>query len=525
MSNPVGSISPYIYGVNGFEIADLGFIRGQDVFTFFRLGGNRTSTYNWRNNASNAGADYHHMNDAYLGESNEPGETVVRFMREAQSRGGRAVLLTVPMLDYVAADKNAGADINETPNYRQSRLVPNVARRSETTDPRAVAQDEFVQFVEHARRDFPELEVGYSLDNEPGAWDDTHPRLFTGVGPSANEGAANVTYAEHLRRSEQYAGMLRDNAPSAKTFGPASFGFIGWMRLADAADAGNRDYLDLYLARLSERNLLSVVDVHFYSSVHVQFEQNGEPRWEAIPNTTRDDAFLLRMQVARSLYDPDYEEPSWIVGDFLHEPIELLPRLRRTLDAVDPNLELAITEYHYGGGADISGAVAQADVLGAYARYGVDYAAIWPLWGQAHTSLAAAVALFVGATSGFEGANIPRAPVSLRFGDQALSANSSNETSAGVWASAFENEPGVALVITRRDLSQSDEVVIQLDGAGLSEDSEVIAYGLTGESFEGAQEGQAPRLFAFESDIEARDGHTAITVRAPSPSVIFVRAF
>jgi hypothetical protein len=39
---------------------------------------------------------------------------------------------------------------------------------------------------------------------------------------------------------------------------------------------------------------------------------------------------------------------------------------------------LAVTEYYYGRGGDISGAIAQADVLGIFGREGVFAAALWP---------------------------------------------------------------------------------------------------------------------------------------------------
>ena len=40
---------------------------------------------------------------------------------------------------------------------------------------------------------------------------------------------------------------------------------------------------------------------------------------------------------------------------------------------------LALTEYNYGGGQDISGGIAQADVLGILGRYGVYAATLWEL--------------------------------------------------------------------------------------------------------------------------------------------------
>jgi len=55
-------ISLYIHGTN---INDWGGrSRGQRLG---RLGGNRWTAYNWETNASNAGADFQHQNDAFPG--------------------------------------------------------------------------------------------------------------------------------------------------------------------------------------------------------------------------------------------------------------------------------------------------------------------------------------------------------------------------------------------------------------------------------------------------------------------------
>src|SRR5204862_240942 len=51
------------------------------------------------------------------------------------------------------------------------------------------------------------------------------------------------------------------------------------------------------------------------------------------------------------------------------------------------------SEYYYGGGADISGAIAQADVLGVFGREGVFAATLWPLADDL-TVLKAGFALF-----------------------------------------------------------------------------------------------------------------------------------
>lgn len=436
-------ISPLIYGINGAE--HLEGRRG--VFTFLRLGGNRTTTYNWENNASNAGSDYHHMNDAFFGASDEPGAYVRDFVTRAHGAGA-AALVTVPLVGRIAADKREGADVRETPNFQQVRFV-----RSEATGPGppavppdvtdgVVYQDAFVRFLEDSlpRSAGSHRGLFYSLDNEPGAWVVAHPRIRGGDGQEA------LTYREHLERSVRYARAIRAQAPTGQIFGPASFGFPDFITLGAAPDAGDRDYIDVYLDRMAREEreggtrLLDVFDVHFYPSTHVE----GVP----VANSRQPAARALRMQVPRSLYDGDYREASWIVDDYLHEPIRLLPRLRETLDAHYPGTKLAVTEYHYGGGADVSGAIAQADVLGAYGRHGLYAAALWPLWGEPQDYVLAAFDMYRRAGGAFGAVSVP-----VRVPDVAR---------VNAWASTDEDDGRVVLVVVHRATESIDlEIAIR----------------------------------------------------------------
>src|SRR5688572_16092840 len=63
-------ISPLIYGTNSDAVT------AADGVTFRRQGGNRLTGYNWENNASNAGSDWEHSSDGYLGNFTTPGKTV-----------------------------------------------------------------------------------------------------------------------------------------------------------------------------------------------------------------------------------------------------------------------------------------------------------------------------------------------------------------------------------------------------------------------------------------------------------------
>ena len=165
-------------------------------------------------------------------------------------------------------------------------------------------------------------------------------------------------------------------APKALVFGPVNYGWQGFVKLQDAPDAQGRDFLDFYLQqmRLAEQKaghrLLDVLDVHWYPEA-----RGGNVR--VCEDDARPEVAAARVQAPRSLWDPSYTEKSWITQWSTRGPIRLLPRLREKIEKNYPGTRLAITEYYYGGGADISGGLAQADVLGIFGREGVFAAALW----------------------------------------------------------------------------------------------------------------------------------------------------
>ncbi|MFK8003403.1 MAG: glycoside hydrolase family 44 protein [Polyangiales bacterium] len=469
------AISPLIYGINDHrDIMD----SHPGVFTFRRFGGNRSSAYNWENNASNAGEDYHHSSDAFFGESNEPARYVLDFIARAQ-RDGAEALVTIPLLERVARDKNGPVAQDEI----ASRFVVSRSRSSgepvttpDSTDD-VVYQDAFAARVvrEHPR-------ISFSLDNEPGSWNVTHPRIHP----------QRVTYAELITRSVDYARAIRRVAPNSTIYGPASFGLAGWLSLAGAPDAAGRDFIDVYLdamarAETGGTRLLDVFDVHFYPSP--DFE--GQP----IAQVHGDAAGDLRMQLPRSLYDDGYEEPSWIVRDVLHEPINLLPRLTRTIREHYPGTKLSITEYNYGGGGDISGAVAQADVLGAYGRHGVHAAAFWELWQQPTEFIVAAFDVF-------------QRPGDLPpFARTSLPAESNNVEKVGVWASVDEATNRVSVVVIHRS---RDSLRLRVDAGETSGVARRVVLGASSSSLQAAE------------DISSTNGHYDFVSRGPSVTYLSI---
>jgi hypothetical protein len=321
----------------------------------------------------------------------------------------------VPIVDYVAADKNGGCDVRNTPNYLTTRMKQNRPRKGTTLalTPDAgdgyVNQDEYVNWLEATQGG---ANVLFSLDNEPDLWSATHPEVHPGA----------VTYAELAQRNTDYAAAIKDTWPSAKVAGPVNYGFYGFERLQGAPDAANRNFLDYYLDEMraadaaAGRRLVDYLDLHWYPEA-----TGGGVRITGADTSAA--VVAARVQAPRSLWDPTYVEDSWITNDYGYGPIRLIPRTNERIAARDPGMQVAFTEWNYGGGDHISGAVAAADVLGIFGREGVGMAAMWPLNGSESFTYAA-----FRAFRNYDGAG-------GAFGDIGVQATSSDPSIASVYAS------------------------------------------------------------------------------------------
>jgi hypothetical protein len=428
-------ISPYVYGINSQRFDGVGA-------TVRRMGGNRQTAYNWENNASNAGSDYGHMSDDWpcssLGypDCKVPGAQFIDFATQNRQAGMESIA-TVPMVDYVTADKRG--PVHEPDKAPSKRWVKSVAQKpgpfatSPDLDDGVVYQDEFVNAL--VSKLGPAAKGGikfYSLDNEPALWPSTHPRVHP----------EKTTYAEMVSRTEATAGGLLKVDPGAVVLGAVAYGWSEYKSLQDAPDAKEQNekfgsYLDYFLASMKKletqhhRRLVHVLDVHWYP------EARGAKRITEPDDTPK--TVDARLQAPRSLWDPTYVEKSWIAADLGGKPIRLIPWLQAKIAARYPGTKLAITEYDFGGAAHISGGLAQADVLGVLGREGVYLANYWgngPGNGPLPAYIKAAFQIFRN-YDGRGGA----------FGDTAVAATPADQGKASVFAATDSKHPGTLTVL------------------------------------------------------------------------------
>lgn len=373
LSAPKTPISPYIYGVNAYDSANLKNVTVSNI----RQGGNRFTGYNWETNWSNAGEDWHNSSDTNQGDIGDgPAGAVSKLSDVAKKYNIEYKLATLQMAGYVSADKKGDVSKAETaPSDRWNKVVfkkdGEFSAEPDLTDG-TVYMDEYVNYIVKKYGDASsETGIqGYSLDNEPALWNDTHPYLHP----------EEMTNSELVSKSIELAKAVKAVDPKAEIFGPA---FWGMLPCINAGESGNGFtdsdwqavksnyswYLDYYLKQMADaekengKRLLDVIDVHYYAQ------------------GLNSDADIL--QAARSLYDPTYAENSWL-QPWAAEFFPFLSRIQKSVDEYYPGTKVAISEYNVGNisnekvtGKDIKTGIAEAEVLGAFAMNNVYFATYW----------------------------------------------------------------------------------------------------------------------------------------------------
>jgi fibronectin type 3 domain-containing protein len=452
--NPANThaISPYIYGSNFY----FGNTDPPPHLTLDRDGGNRWTAYNWENNASNAGSDFLYESDAFLSSSNVPAEAVRGFIAQDQA-GGLASLITVQLQGLVSADESGPVSTTSPPDLtRFKTVIDKKSTASATpftitppTSDANVYMDEFVWALDQKLPGIfganPTHPTFVSLDNEPELWNSTHLEI---------QGHTAVTSDNYITKTINLTKAIKDQFPNTVIFGPVHYGFQGiynWQGELSATPSGANWFPDKYLQALKTASttygkpLVDVYDFHWYAE---DYDVNGTRILDLTGTTLTDAQVQLIVQSPRNLWDPTYTDAGnsnpWIFQELGSTPINILGRLQSKINAENPGMKIAVTEYESGGFNHIAGTIAQADNLGIFGAQNLFAANFWPPNGTYSYALAG-----FRAYRGFDGAN-------ANFGDTALQSTSSNVQNVIVYASEDTTTPGrvVFVAINRSKLSQ-----------------------------------------------------------------------
>ena len=466
------AIDPRIYGIaygTTQQLTDLNV-------PLNRYGGNNTSRYNWQLNADNRAQDWYFESIAEA--SSVPGERGDTFISTTQSGGARP-MITIPMLDWVA---KLGSNRSKLASFSQAKygaqtgndaqwfpdagngILKSTNQPVQNNDPNdanvgnnSTLQQQWVQAI--ANRWGAASSVApryYILDNEPSIWHSTHRDAHPG----------GATMDEMRSRILDFAAQVRAADPNAKIAGPEEWGWSGyfysgydqqygsqhgWSYLPDRTNHGSADYLPWLLSqlKLDGRHLLDIFTVHYYP-------QGGE-----FSDDTSTTMQLLRNKSTRSLWDPNYVDPTWI-----NDKVMLIPRLRNWVNTYyDAGTPTGITEYNWGAEGHINGATTQADILGIFGREGLDLAARWTTPDSA-TPTYKAIKMY----RNYDGNH-------STFGDISVSAAGPNPDNVAVFAAQRTSDDGLTVMVISKYLSGTTPVAISMNN--FSSNGAALVYQLT----------------------------------------------
>lgn len=363
-------ISPLIYGVLAHDGASMGE-------TARRIGGNPMSRLNWELGVWNTGSDW-------FFENVKGDKPVWEWFSGARS-GPIKLAMVVPTIGWVAKDSSSVAfpisklgpqrksdphrpDAGDGAKPDGSLLAPLPPTQTSVAAPPALIRRWLTKLRDMDRELGGRALSMYILDNEPSLWSHTH----RDVHPEP------VGYDELLQRTIDYGSVIREVDPDAVIAGPAEWGWSAYFDSAKDLAAGgkiktdrllhgNKPLLAWYLQQLAEherktgRRLLDALDVHFYPQGVGVYGPNVDPETAA-----------LRLRSTRALWDPTYEDESWI-----KDRVQLIPRMRTLIEENYPGRKLSLGEWSFGAEHHISGGLALAEALGRFGQHGLDSAFLW----------------------------------------------------------------------------------------------------------------------------------------------------
>ena len=474
-------ISPYIYGVSASGGARPHY---QDMgVSVVRWGGNARSRFNWEINASNTGADSGFRNVA---KGNGSAGSAALDFHVANVAAGAESLLTIPMIGWVARDGNEQSRSVDVPITRASKTldgydpsrnrdrtsIASLARKRDRFEyppdlaDGAVYQDEWVYFLTQS---LGPSEAGgirfYEMDNEPMLWSETH----VDVQPIP------TGYDDYFATFTDHADAVKDIDPTAQILAPSVWGWTAYFYSA-SDDVGNTDsapdrrtysgvpFLPWFLAKVREydtdrgRRSLDFLAIHYFPQGGVYSDRIDE------------EDQVKRLRSTRSLWDPTYEDESWVSGTADGPYVRLIPRMREWIDRYYPGTKLAITEWNWGAEDHITGGLAVADALGIFGREGVDLATHWgePRKGS---PVYWAFRMFRNYDSLGHG-----------FGDLAIATKSSEPDLVTAYASIATDSNQLKLLLINK--SPENVAKVQIDLAGYDFASEISVFQYSGGSLQ-----------------------------------------
>jgi len=402
--SPTHAINPLIYGVNAWPLdpALAAAVRP----TVNRWGGNAATTYNYQLDLTNRGSDWYF--ETYPSSNTQDTSEFNQKVVADQAAGAKS-MGTVPVIGWIPSLQSNSGPIG---SFSVAKYGPQQAAdpwhadcgngvrpdgtnitNNDPTDLYSQIDETWAgEWVNYLVGKFGDASQGgvaiYSLDNEPEWWigvhRDIHPLPFT--------------YDEVTDNGLAVAKAVKSADPTAEVSGPVisywpAFFYsmkdiqTGWSspphwvyngNPVDRNAHGGVPLLEYYLQRFKaaqdadagHTRFLDYLDLHTYFSPTALQSAGSSVQQQTMLNSTR------------ALWDPTYTDPGTTdptdaSGNAQPVAPMIIPRMKSWVANNYPGTKTASTEYNWGMLEHISGAVAQADVLGIFGREGLDLATLW----------------------------------------------------------------------------------------------------------------------------------------------------
>lgn len=500
------AINPYIYGMNAFSLAAT--TAAQAKIGIDRWGGDATSRYNYQLDVTSSASDWYFENHTGATGLQDTSEFNQQF--QADLAIGAKTIGTVPVNGWVAKDgtscsfpkSNFPSQVAFDPygGACGDGLYPNgvqgctnangcnIATVPSTATSNAVDANWTKAWVTYLVSKFGTAANGgvavYDLDNEPSWWDavhrDVHPVAFT-YDELTNSGIAHAAAIKAADPSAEVSGPVMDywwayfysKKDIENGWGAGSPCWEPWSNPIDREAHGGVPLIEYYLQQFAAyekahgTRLLDYLDLHtYFVPDNLAFSTGGDTQ-----------AQKIRLNSTRVFWDPTYTDPNFAQPNYLTDakytascntPLQapqVIPMMKQWVANDYPGTKLAITEYNWGGLEHISGALAQADILGIFGREGLD---IGTLWGAPDSSTQIPGLMAYEVYRNYDGGG-------SAFGDEAITSTSADQGKLSIYGALRSKDNTITVVVINKTYGDFT-TTLNLDNFSASGPAQAFLY-------------------------------------------------
>ena len=496
VGHPGAVISPLIYGLNGFGLDQATVAQANP--SIIRWGGNNTSRYNYLLNTTNAAQDYYFEN--FSGGGHYPLGPTGSFdeMVEASSAVGAQVVGNAPLIGWIStSDTSASACSFQKGAYPNQQSYHGVCGNGTNLDKTVLTGGDSIALLTSKKEAPPappaagaavasswvgdwvsSLVSKYGNGNPAGSpgtgvahWDlDNEPEYWNAVHRDVHP--LPMTYDELTQGGIGTALAIKTSDPTALVSGPVISGWSNyfystkdlvsgyptgpcyklWSKPIDRTAHGGIPLMEYYLQKMRAAEAMYGIRLLDFLDVHAYFA--GSYKGTAVGLTTAGDTAKqqVRLDSTRVFWDPTYTDPNFQAANYSTDagyttgcnppaqPVQLIPRLEAWVAKDYPGTKTSIDEYNFGGLESINGAVAEADVLGLFGKFGLDKGMLWP---SATYSAELPGTLALAIYRNYDGAK-------SGFGDTALPSTSADQGRLAVYGARRSSDGMVTVVVINK---------------------------------------------------------------------------